>query len=243
MENIKSFIKMMKADKRKRALMSLVLWFLFLVLVYILMGGFDAIPSEIGTGSKYNNKQNISSNSLSNFENMNNYEYTYEISTTINNISNTYKISGTYYNNNNYFDFDNNKYVIQNENIYFVDEENSTLTNIINIKNDKLSKIMDFRLLNKTNFATFLTSSEEVTKTSYKDGSSKRTLVYKSADGKEITFVTSEYGNIINGIDINFVKYFSHYSNFNVVVELKNINNIDEFNTDYSKYKIIEKGE
>ena len=43
----------------------------------------------------------IPNSPIDNFENMNNYEYTYEISTTINNISNTYKISGTYYNNSN----------------------------------------------------------------------------------------------------------------------------------------------
>ena len=81
MKEFKEFIKDVFQSKRKRAILSLILWFFFFMLIFMLIGN----PRDI---QDYYDKKNeekkvtevpISESSLDNFKNMENFEFSYLI--------------------------------------------------------------------------------------------------------------------------------------------------------------------
>lgn len=242
MKEFKEFIKNVFKNKRQRAIVSLLFWFFFFVIVFILMGGSSAIPKSYPTNESV--KNNDTGNSFDNFKNMENFEYSFLITIKENNVTDMYKIEGTYYKDKYYFELDNNKYYINNNLIYSVNEDERKLKEFKSIDPKNLFNRIDFGLLTKKNIYTFISSSDEKSKTTYKDGSILSNLIYKSYDDRKIEIVVSEYSNIISNIDMDFKDYFDiKYDEFKVNITYKNINNIAEYDKNYDEYEITKEGE
>ena len=243
MKEFKEFIKDAIHDKRKKAILSLVLWFLFFVVVFLLMGGRNTIPKEIHY--QYSSNSNTNSTSpIENYKNMENFEFNYIVEIIENNSTNTYNITGTYYENKYYFELLNSKYLIDNNTIYIVDEINKQLKEID--KNDPKSifSLFDIRILNKDSIYTFITSSTEEDSTIYKDKTKSITYLYKNYENKTIDLIVSVKENMINSITLKFNNYFGDkYQLFKVSINYKNINNIVEYNKNYDEYKLVREGE
>lgn len=243
MKEFKEFIKDAIHDKRKKAILSLALWFLFFVIVFLLMGGRNTIPKEVHY--QYSSNSNVITTSpTENYKNMENFEFNYVVEITENNLTDTYNISGTYYKNKYYFELLNNKYLIDNNTIYLVDDINKQLKEID--KNDPKSIFyrFDIRVLNKDSIYTFISSSTEENSTIYKDGTKSITYLYKNYENKTIDLIVSVKENMINSITLNFNNYFSdRYQLFKVSINYQNINNIMEYNKNYNEYKLVREGE
>ena len=242
MKDFKEFIKSLWHDKRKRAFVSLALWIIFFVIVFIMIGGPNQLPREYLDSSKPTNK---SGSAIDNFKAMENYEYNYEIKITdSNNITNTYEIDGIYYDVKYYFEMNNRNYYILDNELYDVDKDSKTLTTLNKSDSTNILNMLDIRLFNKDSMYTLINSSEEQNSTTYKDGSMVRNLTYKSYDNHIIDMVVTEYSNIISSIELDLSKYLDQPSRqVEVEVNLENINNIAEYDLSYDDYKIIKEGE
>ena len=131
-------------DKRKRAFISLGLWFLFFLLVIGLSGNASS-SSYTDTERKSNKNSNLVSDGtgIEKFNKMDNYEYNSTIELSLNDKTVTYVFNGTYYDKKYYFSLNNYNFYINNNKLYIVDDINKTLTlykssspnNILNIYN------------------------------------------------------------------------------------------------------------
>lgn len=243
MKEFKNFIGDMLHDKRKKAIVSLGLWFIFFVIVFLLIGGRNAIPKEINYASHINSNTNTSS-PTENYKVMDNFEFNYIIEIKENNLTDTYNLKGTYYNNKYYFDLLNNKYLIDNNTIYIIDEVNRQLKEVDKTNPKSLFSRFDLRILMRDSIHTFISSSTEKNSTVYKDGTKLITYVYQNYENKTIDLTVSIKDNIINSISINFNNYFGNkYQSLNVNITYQNINNIMEYSNNYEGYKLVREGE
>lgn len=245
MKEFKELIKELYKDKRKKGLVSLLLWFLFFVIIFLFLGNpRDMKYTYIETSNSNDNTVKVSKSSLENFKTMENFEYSYLITINENNITNTYKVDGTYYNEKYYFETSGYSYYLKDNNIYLVDDSLKQLTLVGNLSNNNsVFNYLDLKLLTKDNINTFITSSEKVNEVTYKDGNGTKEFRYTNYDNRIINITTKEYGNIINSIELDFSKYFgSKYQVFSVVITYKNVNNISEYNKNYDDYEIKDVG-
>lgn len=237
MEDVKKIFKSIMASERKKAFLSLAFWIIFFIIVFALIG---SRPDEIPTVDKKNNNNVVlTDSSLENFEKMSNFEFSYLIEITNNNITNNYKIEGTYYNNKYYLTINNKEYYIMDNTLYVVDDISKKLSTVIINEPNSIFAYMDIRLLTKESLHTFIKSSTEKSKTTYKDGSVESHHTYTSYDEKTIKFKISEYGNIINAIEMDFSNYFNVGQRFTISASYKNINNISTYAKNYDNYEII----
>lgn len=233
MKKYLEYIKEIRKDKRKSALASLVIWILFFVLVISCVG---RTPKDITIKTDTEEKEEIITNSLDNYKNMNSYDVSYLVETNVNN----YTINGTYYGEKNYYIYDNNNYYLENDILYYVDNINMQLKKL-NIDNNSVFSIIDIKLLTKDSLHTIITSSEEESKTSYKDGKVVKNYIYTTSDNRKMYITTTEKDNIINKIIIDYKEYFNtNYTILKVTCDYQNINNILEYNKDYTKYHKVE---
>lgn len=243
MKEFKNFIGDMLHDKRKKAIVSLGLWFIFFVIVFLLIGGRNAIPKEINYVSHINSNTNTSS-PTENYKGMDTFEFNYIIEIKENNLTDTYNLKGTYYNNKYYFDLLNNKYLIDNNNIYIIDEVNRQLKEVDKTNPKSLFSRFDIRILMRDSIYTFISSSTEKNSTLYKDGTKLITYIYQNYENKTIDLTVSSKDNIINSISINFNNYFGNkYQSLKVNITYQNINNIMEYSNNYEGYKLVREGE
>jgi hypothetical protein len=241
-EKIKKF-KEIWAVTRYRGLIKLGIGIAFMVLVYILIGGFNQmVPLSQLPGLENNeNKKSITNDILENYINMDSCEYTYSVEVNNGNATNKFQIDGTYFNKNYYFKINNQDYTIKDNEIYLVDSENKKLVSVSG-KTNNIFNIIDLRLLSINNIHTFLTSSSTDDGTKYKDGTENKKYSYTSYDNKSISFVVNGKNNVINTIDIDFKNYVKGYTLYNVNITYKNINNIVEYAKDYTNYQIVKEG-
>ena len=233
MKKYLEYIKVIRKDKRKRAIAGLVFWFIFFLVIIPIIG---RVPKDI-TIKSYDgvNDKEVIKESIDSYKIMNSYnvEYLVEIN------ENNYTINGTYYNEKNYYVYDSNNYYLYNEKLYYVDDINKQLKKV-NVDNNVFN-IIDINLLTKDSLHTFITSSEEESKTSYKDGKVVRNYVYTTSDNRKMYITTTEIDNMINMIVIDYRDYLkTSYTIFKVTCNYQNINNILEYNKDYANYKIFE---
>lgn len=242
MKDIKEFVKDIFQNKRKKALLSLGLWIIFFIVVFILVGR----PSELQYDYQSKSNQNSveTESSLDNFKNMENFEYSYLIEITENNINDMYKIEGTYYNNKYYFETNGNTYYISDNVIYLVDDTLKRLTSVKEIDPKSIFNRIDIKILTKDSIYSYISASEQNSSTTYKDGNVTKNNIYKSYNNRLINITINEYGNIIRSIELDFSKYFDiTYQMFKVSATYKNINNIASYNKNYDDYEIIREGE
>lgn len=246
-EKIKLFMEVWK-DKKKRAFISLGLWFLFFALIIGLSGrGTNNIYESENNSSSNNLNSNMVSDgsSLKKFKEMKNYEYSETIEITKNNQTVNYIINGTYFDNKYYFSIDNVNYYINNEKIYLVDELNKTLTLYNSDNPNDLLNLFNVLYTTKDNLYVLIDSSEEYNKITYKDGTNTIEYVYKDYKNRVIRINNSENENIIKKIVMDFNNYYAEgkYQLFRVTINFDNIDNLMEYGKDYSSYQIIGDGE
>lgn len=231
MKKYLEYIKEIRKDKRKSALASLGIWILFFVLVISCVG---KAPKEITI--RTDKEEEIITNPLDNFKNMKSYDVSYLVETNVNN----YTINSTYHGGNNYYIYDNNNYYLENDILYYVDNINMQLKKF-NIDNNSVFGIIDIKLLTKDSLHTIITSSEEESKTSYKDGKVVKNYIYTTSDNRKMYITTTEIDNTINKIVIDYKEYFNtSYAILKVTCDYQNINNILEYDKDYTKYHKVE---
>lgn len=233
---MKKFIEILKdiyGDKRKKALFSLCLWVLFFVVVLTLIG---KPPSEIPVSS-YNSNSNENSyatKALNEYKNMKNFDVEYKIDINQNNKLDTYILSGIYFDGKYYLSQQGVNYYVLDNKVYVVDD---TLKEMNPYIKDDLSitfNRVDINILLKDNLYTIISSSEEESKTNYKDGTIVTNYIYKESGGKTIGISVSEYNNIVNSIVLDFSKYYLY--DYKVSITYKNINNISEYEKNYDGY-------
>ncbi len=238
MQDVKNFFKDIFKNKRKRAVVSLLFWIAFFVIVFFMIGGSNTVPKEYRSG-----ESRPSVNALDNFKKMSNFEFSYLI-TIEDKVVNNYKIDGTYYNKNYYFQMNGQDYYFMDNNVYLVNDNERKLVKFNSIDSTNLFNIINFELLTKDSVSTFIESSEEKNKTTYKDGKVVTNFVYKNYDNKQISIVSSEYSNIIDNIEMDFSNYFNqNYKQFTINMTYKNINNIANYDKNYDDYQIIKEGD
>ena len=227
-------IKEIRKDKRKSAIASLVLWLIFFIVIIPMVG---RVPKDITirtSGDDLNNNE-VVKESIDSYKEMKSYNVNYLVETNVNN----YTLNGTYYDEKYYYIYDSNNYYLDNEKLYYVDDINKQLKKV-NIDNNVFS-IIDMNLLTKDSLYTFITCSEEESKTSYKDGKVVRNYIYTTSDNRKMYITTTEIDNNINTIVIDYKDYLKNgYTIFKVTCNYQNINNLLEYNKDYTNYKILE---
>lgn len=237
--------KEVRGNKRKKALFSLILWFVFFLMLFALIGR----PPENLTVNDYSTKNSNSitstGSSINNYNLMENFEFSYLIEITENNVSDVYKVNGTYYDGKYYFTIDNINYYLDNNVVYIVNEIDKQLQEFSSIDTKNILNRFDVTLLTKSSIYTMITSSEEETKTSYKDGTIVKSYIYTNHDSTTVNITTTEYSDILNNVTLDYTNYFknANYQAFKVTCNYQNINNIVEYNKDYSNYTIIKAGE
>lgn len=233
MKKYLEYIKEIRKDKRKSAITSLVLWVLFFVVIISLAGG---TPKDITIRTSDEDTKESLKTSIDNYKDMNSYDVNYLVETNVNN----YTLNSTYYDGKNYYIYNTDNYYLDNDVLYYVDNTNKQLKKI-NINNNSVFDIIDIKLLTKESLYTIITSSEEESKTSYKDGKIVRNYIYTTSDNRKMYITTTEINNTINTIVIDYKEYFNTgYTILKVTCNYQNINDILEYNKDYTNYQIIE---
>ncbi len=243
MKELKEFISDALHNKHKKAILSLGLWFLFFVIVFLMIGGRNAVPKKINYAS-YSNSNTLKDSPIENYKNMENFEFDYIIEIAENNLTDTYNIHGTYYNNKYYFELLNNKYLIDNNTIYIVDDLNKKLKKVDKTNSKSLFSRFDLRVLMKDNIYTFISSSSEKNSTKYNDGTRIINYLYQNYENKTIDLTVSIKEKMITSIIMDFKNYFSDkYQVLKVSLNYQNINNIMEYNNIYDGYQLVGEGE
>ena len=242
-EKIKKFREVW-AVPRYRGLIKLGIGIAFMILVYFLIGGFSQmvpISDLPGTNDASNNNV-VSKNILDNYKNMESCEYNYLVEIDNGTKTSSYKLDGTYYKNNYYFTLNNQEYYIKEDTIYLVDSTNKKLIPYKETNSISILSIIDIRVLNIKSIHTFLTSSDAGEDTKYKDGKEVKKYIYTNYENKKIDLTLNGKNNIVESIDIDFTNYYSGYKSYKVTATYKNVNNIAEYNKDYSNYTVTVEG-
>lgn len=173
------------------------------------------------------NTSSISENESVDDKTVSSYEYAININN--NNLLTT--ISGTYSNNEEIFNFNNNKYYVKDDIVYILDNGVKTPVNLdINIKNYRYDKLEEI-----------IKNSKFIEKTVYNDDREKSTynidikkyfeLLNQNIDCNIVNCnivipITVEAKENINKVILDFNSYF----NYNYIIEINysNINNIKE---------------
>lgn len=234
MKNFFEIVRGIYHNKQKRAIFSLVVWFLFFVIVFALIG---KPPKEVPI--TYYEKESVGNIALKNYKNMKSFEVNYKVEINQNNKIDTYTITGTYFNDKYYLTNQEINLYSKEGNVYVVDDNLKEITPYTNTLNDFYR--VDLQILLKDNLYTIITSSEEESKTNYKDGTKTTNYKYSTSDGKTILISVNEYNNIINSIELDFTNYYSY--EYKVSITYKNIDNITEFEKSYDDYTIKGVGE
>ena len=236
-EKIKKF-KELWAVPRYRGLMKLGVGLLFMVIVYFMIGGFaQMVPMDQLPGINDDNSNKKSTNILENYKNIESCEYSYLIEVSNQKGTGTYKIEGTYYNKNYYFTYNNQTYFIKDNEVYLVDDASKKL-----LVNKQPLSMLDVKILNIDSLYTFMSSSIDNGSTKYKDGSEIKKYSYTSYDNKKINIEANGKSNMFNDMVIDFKEYVSGYTAYTVTITYKNINNILNYDKDYTNYEITKEG-
>ena len=227
--------------KRKKALLRLGFWVIFFIIVVNLIGrppkNFSSQVIKDESSSK-----NLSSNSIDNFKNMDNFEFSYEIVLKKNDAVKTIVLDGTYFDKKYYFNMDNKKYYGLDGIIYYVNEETKQLTDVKGILNNGIFNIIDINILFKDSLYTIIDSSSIDSTTSYKDGTEINKYTFVTSDNKKIIIASNSSGKLINTIELDLTNYIDiKYDSVKVNCNYKNINNISDYKINYDEYQVIKK--
>ena len=243
MKNVIEVIKNIFSDKRKRSGLGVIVCVLFMFLMVLLVKPQAETYKSYYSSNKTSNIPKVNSKDvIDGYNNITSYEISYDINITENNINKTYNVQGTYFDDKYYLLFDNKSYYLVNDKIYLVDDINNKLLSIdIKDKNSIFNKI-DFNLLLKKNTYNIIKSSEEKSKTEYKDGTVTIEYLYKNYKEKTINVIIKANNNLINHIDYDLTNYFDNniYQSFKVNSTYTNVNNIADYNKSYEGYTIVD---
>ena len=211
------------SNKRYRAIIILIFWFFFFLIVTLIIRSTNKYQTPI--------KQELTV--LEILENIDNYNFTYEV---VNN-DETYSINGSYINNETVLNIDDKKYFIKDK-IYLIENEKLKETNDLfelNFYNLNIQNIYD---LIKDEEILYETKQEEIKSTVYKVSMNEFSKIIgkelNSNDTIEITAETKD--NEYNSIYIDLTKYMNYdelkYKNYSIKINLDSINEITQ--TSYS---------
>lgn len=229
-------------DKRKRAVISLGFWIIFFIAVFVMVGGPVNIDYEYQkrtSSSNSNISKPVTKNTLENFKKVDNTEFTYDVTITEYNKTLNYKIEGTYYDKDYYFTLDGVSYYLKDDIIYLVDDVNHNLVTFRPDANHLFNR-MDGKLMQMLRISelyTTLTSSEEQTKTTYKDNTTVTSFAYKVYDGRSIAIKMTEKDNKLGVLSLDYTNYAVPKTQlFRVDITYNNMDNIADYNKDYHTY-------
>lgn len=213
-------------DPKKKALFQLECWIVFFVISYLVIILLPH-PSPTYRGTSSNTKKDT----LTNYQTMNNFEYTYTFS--YNGIEEV--MTGTYFKDNYYFSYSGKEYYADKENIYEVDSLNKKLLNV-----DNFIVVTSLTELRKENLVDYLSTENLVESKEYKDGKKVNTYQYFIEESKSISLIVTEKDDYIEEIVIDLKEYFESkelmYSNFEVKLQYSEINNLSSYSKNYSDY-------
>lgn len=225
-----SFFKKVKdglKDPKKKSLTLLGIYFVFFVFVFIVLNGSNSNTSVV--------TEKDEPTTINNYEDMKSYQY--KFSYTSGDIVDI--IEGTYCADKSLFTFNGGKYYLENDLLYFIDNDSYYLSNI----EYNVSKLFS------DNLYIILKDSKEESKTTYNDGTIEINYSIDSNLFYSYYFDTqSNYQNVVNLKVIegtnNTISIAIDLSNLNISlnkigVEYSNINNIKdlEFNKDNYIYR------
>lgn len=219
------FKEMMK-NPRKKALFQLGCWGAFFLISYLVI---ILIPHP--TPVYRNPNSNTKKDTLTNYQTMNNFEYTYTFSYN----GKEEEIVGTYFDNHYYFSYLNQEYYTDEENIYEVDSTNKMFKNV-----DNFIVLLSLTELRKENLAEFLVNDNLVESKEYKDGKKINTYQYFIEENKYIYLTVTEQDRYIEEILVDLKDYLESkeliFSNFEVKLQYSEINNLSSYSKNYSDY-------
>ena len=208
--------KRLWAIPRYKAIIKLILWISFFFIIYLVMFVLSLINGS------YEKKQVkptlVTKTALESYTEMANYEYKYNFTYTFNNENKTTLIEGTKYNNSNSFKLASNKYKIENNAIY--DLNNSVVTNLTDY---------DIILLEPSNIINLLKTAKNKEETKYNNGNIKTEYSFD-----DMLITTYEENHYITKIDLDLTNYMikvnPKITSYIINIIYENINNIDSFN-------------
>lgn len=228
-EKIKK-IKEMSKNPRKKALLQLGAWILFFFISYIVI---ILLPHPT---PKYVSSHDNKIDAVTNFQNMNSFEYTYTFSY----LGKEEKIVGVYFHENYYFTYLNQEYYVLNDNVYAVDSNQKTLSLVNHFITNLSTKELGLKSL-----TTFLKDGKLIEEKEYKDGKKVSSYEYRK-DDKRIFLTATSDNNYIKDILVDLSEYVSDdntiYDSFKVHLEYQEINNLTSYSKNYSDYQIIQEG-
>lgn len=211
-EKIATFKKLW-AIPRYKAIIQLILWISFFFLLYLIL----VTISIFNKPYEKNNKPVIIKTALENYQEMVNYEYKYTFNYVLNKENNALLIEGTKYNEQNTFKLLGNKYILTNDVIY-------------DINNNEVSNLTDYDLilLEPKNIVLLLDQAKNKEITEYTSGEVKTEYTFD-----DMLITTYESDNYIKKIDLDITNYMTKNNNkitsYTINITYDNINNIDSF--------------
>ena len=208
---MKDFFKKFKEfrkDPKKKSISLLIIYGIFFIFVFIYI--------RSGTPNPQVNNSNQNINITQNQNEITSYEYEYEI----NKDNNIIKITGTFINNEDVFNVEPDKYLINNYYIYSNEER------IIEFPINKLG----YNEINK-----YVSNIDYNAKTEYKDGQIKYEYIISNKDFSNYfqeenniegnVYITVNKKDYIDKIEIDLKEYYNT-ENYKINIEYTNINNI-----------------
>lgn len=211
--------KKLWADKRYRSLIILIMYFIFFLVLFTIL--------EIGketSSHNYNNTENLK---------LEDYQI-YEFSTELNINDYTYNILGKRYNEKYEFEFENQIYTFNYNNLNIDSEINREIINTFNYTPDFLSNVIDNSEL--VSEKTVIADNRLIKEYSLKLEKYLQILDYNLENYNiedELIITTSEVDNKITSVSFdlsNLYKYFEeNYQKYQITINYSNLNNVIEF--------------
>lgn len=221
-------IKEMTKNPRKKALLQLGAWILFFFISYIII---ILLPHPT---PKYESPSNSNSvDSISQFQEMNNFEYTYTFSYQ----GKQEQIAGTYFDKKYYFTYLGKEYYSSLGNIYQVNSINKTFIPV-----DDFIINLSLKELSVDSLTQFMKDGKLLEEKEYKDGKKVSNYEYIK-DEKKIIITAVEKDKYIRELSLDLKEYMSNetiiYDNFQVTLELDEINNLSSYSKNYLDYQVV----
>lgn len=221
-------IKEMAKNPRKKALLQLGAWILFFFISYIII---ILLPHPT---PKYESPSSSNSvDSISQFQEMNNFEYAYTFSYQ----GKQEQIVGTYFDEKYYFTYLGKEYYSALENIYQVNSINKTFIPV-----DNFIINLSLKELSVDSLTQFMKDGKLLEEKEYKDGKKVSNYEYIK-DEKKIIITAVEKDKYIRELSLDLKEYMSNetiiYDNFQVTLELNEINNLSSYNKNYLDYQVV----
>ena len=215
-------IKEIYANRRYRALITLGLYFLFFIFVYLIISSGKPISET---------DNHLPSDMIRDFGAITNYEYTYEIEQTIDNEFIYFNITGERDLNKEVFivENDSNNYFIENDEIYIIKDNKKEII----LDNPIFTDLLKFR---PNNIEKLISSSTlQATTTNHQQNTIIKTYSLTTKDFVKLHF-NNEIDNEEDFISINVTEKDNNI--IRIEIDFSNMKNNEEYKINFNKLEI-----